>query len=316
MAQAKASQSDGKSFFEEQAKMGAQMQAQWAELLQQWQGASKVPGAETYKNFFADAGRQYLDMLQMFQGGASRGQESPDVLKEWIAGLQRVFTGATASPHQQGFAQFGESMMKAGNAFASSFQNGGPFAQNPKGMGAFDPFGFFASMPGIGYTREKQEAWGELYERWTTFEKSTNKYNEAMAKVGMEAAQKFQSYVFNPPKDAPPLSSLKSIYVKWVDICEEIYARFAMSQEYTELYGETVNALMAWRKKLNSLTDQMVGDLNLPTRKEVDSLHERVHALRRDNIQLKKDVEDLKRAVFKEKPAPKVTKKIMKKGKR
>jgi len=165
---------------------------------------------------------------------------------------------------------------------------------NAQAFQNFDPFGFYASLPGIGYTREKQEELNHLYQRWVEFDSQTRKYNAAMAQVGLEALHKFQEYLANPPKDAESLKSLKEVYAKWVDVCEDVYAKYAMSDDYTKLYGEVVNALMKFKAQMNHITDEAVAQLNLPTRKEVDSLHERVHALRRDNIELRKALDELR----------------------
>jgi hypothetical protein len=103
--------------------------------------------------------------------------------------------------------------------------------------------------------------------------------------------------VSNPPEGAKPLESLKDIYVKFVDVSEEVFAEFALSEDYTKLYGEVVNALMAYKKQLHDISDELMEQVNLPNRAEVDSLHKRVHELRRENLQLKKDVAEIKAAV-------------------
>lgn len=225
---------------------------------------------------------------------------------------------------------FAQNAMKGGNAWASAFNSGGPFGGqggmggfgnfggfggfggfgqqgfnpaawtgaganvDPKTFQNFDPFGFYASLPGIGYTREKQDSWNLLYKLWTEFEQQTRKYNAAMAQVGIEAVQKFQDYAANPPQGAEPLKSLKEVYAKWVDICEDVYARYAVSEEYTKTYGEVVNALMAFKGQVNVLTDDIADQFNLPTRTEVDSLHQRLHQLRRENIELRKAVDEIR----------------------
>lgn len=278
--------------------------AQWQKFLNEWQrtmGGDAGGSAKAYQQFFAQAGRQFIDLLQQFGE-----RKAPDeAAKDWIAAMQKYFLGmmepANVAQSQQAYAALGENMLKAGAAWFSALQGG-------KGPN-LDPFGFAAGMPGIGYTREKQEMYAELYRRWSAFGESLNKYNTAMAKVGLEAVQKFQEYILTPPEGAPPLTSLKAVYVKWVDICEDIYARYAMTEEYTDLYGETVNALMRVRQQQNLITDEFVSEFNLPTRREIDSLHERVHALRRDNLALKKELAELKKADFKAKPAKKAAKK-------
>ena len=161
-------------------------------------------------------------------------------------------------------------------------------------------------MPGLGYTREKQEEWAELYERFAEYERMSHEYMAEMARVGLEALERFQAYILNPPAGAPPLTSLKEVYVKWVDVCEEIYDEYAMTEEYTKLYGEVVNALMAFRQKLSEVMDDAFAQLNLPTRRELDTLHALAHRLRRENIQVRKEMEELENRVFgaKSKPSP------------
>lgn len=276
-------------------------QARWTDLLGQWQAGNAVPGADSFQKYFAQGGQQFLDMMQKFQQSAAEGKTADAAAADWTAGLKdffgRIVQAQEAAETYKNFLSLGENMVKAGQAWASAFQDKRTFSQ---GFANYDPFGFFASMPGIGYTREKQEEYARLYRLWHDYEAAMKKYNAAMAGVGLEAAQKFQEYVVSPPKDATPLKSLKDVYVKWVDICEEVYAKYAVTKEYTDLYGETVNALMAYKKQFNKLTDGMMDELNLPTRKEVDALHERLHDLRREVIALRKELAGGKR-----KPAPK-----------
>jgi len=240
-------------------------QAQWAELLKTWQSAVSgnehaAPDMQAFQQYFTKAGEAYLGMMQQFYQGTGQAKPLDQMTNEWTDNLKKFFSGAG----------------QAGNMGAGK----DPFA-------AIDPLNFFASIPGIGYTREKQEQLNHLYQQWSEYEAKARDYTASMSKVGLEAVQKFQEYVANPPKDAAPLTSLKEVYTKWVDICEGIYADYAMTPEYTKLYGEVVNALMAFKKQQNKIVDEAMDQLNLPTRAEVDSLHQRMHALRREVLALK-----------------------------
>lgn len=268
----------------------------WNDFFREWQGAisggQQAPNADSFSQYFVKAGETYMNMLQQFYQGTGQAKPLDQMTQEWTDSLQKFFSG---------------------NLQPGNFQ----FGKDP--LSALDPLGFFASMPGIGYTREKQEQMNHLYQQWAEYERKSRDYNAGMAKVGLEAVQKFQEYLANPPKDKEPLKSLKEVYTKWVDVCEEIYAAYAMTEEYTTLYGEVVNALMNFKKQQNKALDDMVEQFNLPTRQEVDSLHERLHALRRDNLQMKKDIAALQGG--KKSPAPaKLVKikpaKIAKKGKK
>jgi polyhydroxyalkanoate synthesis regulator phasin len=245
-------------------------QGQWAELLKVWQSAvsgtgQNAPDLGAFQQQFTKAGETYLNMMQQFYQGTGQAKTLEQMTKEWAESLQKFFGGA----------------MAGGKDFSG-------FAKDP--MSAVDPLNFFASFPGIGYSREKQEQLNHLYQQWSVFEAKFREYNNSMGKVGLEAVQKFQAYVANPPQGAEPLSSLKEVYAKWVDICEEIYAKYAMTEEYTTVYGDVVNALMSFKKQQNKMLDDAMDQLNLPTRAEVDSLHERLHALRREVAALKAEL--------------------------
>jgi len=249
-------------------------QGQWAELLKVWQSAvsgtgQNAPDLGAFQQQFTKAGETYLNMMQQFYQGTGQAKTLEQMTKEWAESLQKFFSGAVD-----------------GKGFSANGFSG--FAKDP--LSAVDPLNFFASFPGIGYTREKQEQLSHLYQQWSEFEAKFREYNNSMGKVGLEAVQKFQAYVANPPQDAAPLTSLKEVYAKWVDICEEIYAKYAMTEEYTTVYGEVVNALMGFKKQQSKMLDDAMDQLNLPTRAEVDSLHERLHALRREVAALKAEL--------------------------
>jgi len=230
-------------------------QGQWADLLKGWQntvfsGGKTTSDTDAFRQYFTNAGQTYLNMMQQFYQGTGQSKPLEQMTKEWTENLQKFFSGS----------------MQSGKD---------PFA-------ALDPMNFFTSFPGIGYTREKQEQLNHLYQQWAEYEAKSREYTASMAKVGLEAVEKFREYVMHPPEGAAPLTSLKEVYAKWVDVCEDIYAKYAMSEEYTTLYGEVVNALMAFRKRQNEFTDDIIGKTNMPTRAEVDSLHKRMQELKRE----------------------------------
>lgn len=258
----------------------------FSSLMQEWQrilSSQNIPNTGIFMQQFTKAGAPFFDMMQQYYQATGQAKPLDEMTREWTSKLnefyKNIFQGSTQPfDTAETYKRF-QSLWNFPQAGAMHTQD--PFA-------ALDPMGFFAAMPGIGYTREKQEELGALYKQWVEFERRTRDYNAAMAKVGMDALQKFQDYLANPPKDAPPLQSLKAIYGKWVDVCEDVYAKYAMSKEYTDLYGEVVNALMAFKKQQSEIVDQMMAQMNLPTRAEVDSLHKRVHELRREVSELKK----------------------------
>ncbi|MCK5518656.1 MAG: hypothetical protein KAI61_04510 [Alphaproteobacteria bacterium] len=272
----------------------------WADLFKEWQNAlssgQNVPDVAMFQQQFTRAGEMFLNMMQRFSQATGQAKPVNQTMMEWADSLQKFFSGAFASNTRsfdaaEGQRVFMDTLTRSGQMWSSILQSGSA-GNDP--FSSCDPLGFFASMPGVGYSREKQEQLSQLYMQWGEYQRKSRAYDAGMSRIGMEAVQHFQDFLINPPEGHDPLTSLKGVYAKWTDVCEEIYAKYAMSDEYVARYGEVVNALMAFKKKQNELADDMMEQFNLPTRKELDSLHERFHALRRDNLQLRKDVAELK----------------------
>jgi class III poly(R)-hydroxyalkanoic acid synthase PhaE subunit len=299
-----------------QAPFSSGFQAPWADFFKEWQSAVSGSSQNPFQQYFTKTGETFIDMMEKFYQATGQAKPLDQMMQEWTDQLQTFYANALKASSQpfdisEGHKSFAHSMNKAGQVWASLLQS----EDGKKDFFSFDPLHAHTLMPGLGYTRGKQEQLNKLYKLWIEFQQKSRAYDAGMAKVGLEAVKKFQETLSNPTQEK--ITTLKGIYAKWIDSCEEIYAKYAMSEEYTKLYGESVNALMAFKKEQNKMTDDLMGQLNLPTRQEVDSLHERLHALRRDNIQLKKDIAELK-AALKPKAAPAKAKKPApkKKGKK
>lgn len=294
-----------KNFFGQSSK-ASPFAGNWEQFFGTWQetmtGNGK-PGADMYKNLFTQAGQGFLTMMEKFYQSAGAAKQPEEAAKDWLASLQAFYDSAIAANSAPidltaQYKSFMETMAPAAPVWWSNIFKANAQGEHPHHSTAFlfDPFGFYASVPGIGYSREKQDHVNLLYKLWVEYEGEMRKYNSEMTRVGLKALKAFQEYLQNPPKDAKPLQSLKDIYVKWVDVNEEVFADYALSDEYTKMYGEVVNALMAYKKQMHILTDDVMEQMNLPTRSELDSLHQKTQILKRENAQLKKDVAALKAA--------------------
>src|SRR4051812_19084809 len=148
-AQAKTDQTkQGTDWFQSQQQYWEQIfqtqNAQWSEFFREWQngvmGKDGLPGAETYGRYFSQAGQQFLDMMQQFHQSTGQGNKpAGETAKDWAAGLQQHFTRmfkdnfptTDIAESYKNFMNLGESMVKAGAAWASTFQNNNPFTKGP-----------------------------------------------------------------------------------------------------------------------------------------------------------------------------------------
>jgi chemotaxis protein histidine kinase CheA len=156
-----------------------------------------------------------------------------------------------------------------------------------------DPLGKMLEAPGIGYFREPQEKQQKGIQLAVEYQEANQAFNQAFLRVATESIQGFQARLMKVDPAAMP-RSLRELYDLWVEVSEEHYAEFAMSEEYQALYGDMVNRLMIMKKHYSEITDDLLRAMNLPNTREVDTMQQRLQQLRRENMVLKKEVSEIK----------------------
>ena len=71
-----------------------------------------------------------------------------------------------------------------------------------------------------------------------------------------------------------------ALYDDWIEGAEEAYARMAHGEAFCSAQAELLNALSALRTELQSAFELWAKELDLPTRTELNRLHQAVKALR------------------------------------
>lgn len=260
-----------------------------------------------------------LSMGQVPSGDFGLGQMS---LEGWNKALKSMGMGQFANMQMPNF------QMPDFNQFQTQFQN--PFqafqnTQNP--FQAFqntqNPFQAFQNMqnpfqnfsmpnhpqgweeqmrkalntPGVGYSRESQEAWQEIGTLMLNYQEAMRDYLQAFAKQGTQSIDALRERVSSLSSEGKQVESLRELYDLWVDVNEDVYAAFAMSDEYQVVYGDMVNAFMALKEGMNKQMEQFYRSMNVPTRTEINSAYQKQQQLKRENRALKKELKDLAKRV-------------------
>lgn len=148
--------------------------------------------------------------------------------------------------------------------------------------GAEGPVQRLLSLPSIGYTREGQEEIQRLQQNWLEHAKAIREYNQVLTGIAVKAIELLGRRLFEKfgkPGETP--ETLRAFYDLWVDCGEEAYAEAAHKPAFIEAQARLVNTLMAVKRQEQKMVDEILTALNMPTRRELDTSHRRVHELRR-----------------------------------
>ncbi len=152
----------------------------------------------------------------------------------------------------------------------------------------------FLSTPGLGYTRERQEQYQKAAQLWLNYQRAHLDYGKTFARIGIHAVDRFQHKLSERGQQGEKITTVRELYNLWVDTCEEVYAEHVISDDYSQLYGRLINALMAVKRHVGMMMDEAMGALNIPARQEIDTLQSRLQETRRESKALRAEIEALK----------------------
>lgn len=161
------------------------------------------------------------------------------------------------------------------------------------------------SAPGLGYTRESQEQYQRLAMRWLDYQRAMQDYNNIFARIGKDAIDRFRDKLLALGEADKKITSTRDLYNLWVDASEEVYAEYVRTDDYSEVHGRLVNSLMLFKCQMGSVMDEFLGTMNMPTRREIDTMQCRQSETRRELKALRREVAALKKAAAANTPAPK-----------
>ena len=136
--------------------------------------------------------------------------------------------------------------------------------------------------PAFGYAREHQEHYQKMALAFVDFQQATKQYNALIMKASQRSFEILESKLGEHSEPGRQIDSVRALYDLWVDAAEEAYAEIALSDEFRKVYGDVVNSQMRVRSQMQQEVERIGVDLGMPTRTELNSVHKRLHDLRRE----------------------------------
>jgi class III poly(R)-hydroxyalkanoic acid synthase PhaE subunit len=248
-------------------------------------------GFEQWARLFGDSGMQNETLDRLMAG--AKGYMA--LMQSMIAAAGQNSGGADpkawSEAMRQGFDMPGMDALLRGNPLAKMLKDiGGPGAHGIDQLSAnFAPFLTQAkseslswlNMPAFGYAREHQEHYQKMAAAFVEYQDAINRYNALILKASQASFGIFEDKLAE--RDAPgrQIDSPRALYDLWVDAAEEAYAQVALSDEFRKVYGDVVNAQMRVRSHVQAEVERIGTDLGMPTRTELNSVHKRLHEMRR-----------------------------------
>ncbi|MEP7044193.1 MAG: class III poly(R)-hydroxyalkanoic acid synthase subunit PhaE [Dokdonella sp.] len=260
----------------------------WHEGFEQWSRLFTSGGGAQNETIdrVIDSAKGYAAFMQSLLGAAGNGGGMPP----WSDMLRPGFgiPGADAASFEHPMLRaFREMQGQAGNGFGNGFAQAfgalnslrAPAAMPSADLGEMKAW---LNLPAFGLMREHQEHYQKTAVAWVEYQEQMGRYNALMLRASQRGFELFEGKLSEREQPGRQIDSLRALYDLWVDAAEEGYAEIALSQEFREVYGAMVNAQMRVRSQIQQEVERVAVDLGMPTRSEINSIGERLQALRRE----------------------------------
>jgi polyhydroxyalkanoate synthase subunit PhaE len=271
-------------------------------------GQSGWAGAQTPANPWMDG----MARANPFADGKQQSEAVEHLLAgaQGYLGMLQSLANAAAGQGAEGFANPFSSGFPAGGYSPSVMNN--PFSAAMRGFGnqgtrgfeqmmdqftaaagpMFDQARAGLHMPAFGHLREKQENLQKTAQVFLDYQEKSSRYDRLMLKVSEQAFARFQLKLAEREEPGRQIDSVRGLYDLWIDAAEEAYAEIALSEEFREVYAGVVDAQMRVRQQIHAQIEKTCTELGMPTRSEVNSIGERLQAMRREFRESREGADD------------------------
>jgi polyhydroxyalkanoate synthase subunit PhaE len=256
------------------------MSTPWHEGMEQWSrlfGSGKQSDAAER---VMSSAKGYIAMMQSMLSAAGTNPGDAGTAHAWTEALRGGFNMPGLDPKM-----FDNPMAKAlrdisgqgVKSFEQLSSGAMPWLQQMKSEGMS-----WLQAPAFGYAREHQEHYQKMAVAFAEYQEATKHYNAMILKSSQRGFEILEDKLAERSEPGRQLDSVRALYDLWVDSAEEAYAQIALTDEFRKVYGDVVNAQMRVRSQMQQEVERIGVDLGMPTRTELNSVHKRMHELRRE----------------------------------
>lgn len=283
----------------------------WAQGMDFWSkmmAPMMTPETRGWADKLVALNRSYLQMGEALSKALAAGQDAGKDLSQWwdlfgkgLGPLQQQFVsqaGSTKDPWGGFAALWGlpidtwKRLSSACSILPGDVEKAFRDIGHAEGAGLGSLVGGWLSTPTLGYTREAQEEGQRLAQLWLAHGQALQNYAGVLSRIVVRAGELLREKVAERAGAGESFESLRACYDLWVDCGEEAYAEIASSSDFSRMQAELTNSLMAVKRQEQKMVDETLGALNMPTRRELDTSHRRLHELQRQVWRMQQSLND------------------------
>ncbi len=235
--------------------------------------------AEKIEEMHRQWNEEYGKMMEAMWGSMPEG-EVQDTAKS-VAGLQKTildYMWQFYLPLSKNLEEVPEILEKAAKGESGALiEMAGLFRRNYEAT-----MGKALKAPSMGYSREFIDNFNKTLDAYFQFQAAMTEYEALFMQTGQKASEKvFARLSEFRGKEVSP-ETFKEFYRVWWTINEDTYQELFMAPVFLNLLQEVLRRGLTFRKVLDSFTDQLIEQTNLPSKKDMDEIYRAIYDLKKE----------------------------------
>jgi class III poly(R)-hydroxyalkanoic acid synthase PhaE subunit len=138
----------------------------------------------------------------------------------------------------------------------------------------------FSGLPASGFGSQQTALREELAEACRHYQSLELQLRAVLSRVQIDALAMLELRAREQEQAGQPVRTARELYDLWVECGEHVYSQVAGSDAYCRLQGELGNAMIRLRARQQQAIESALRQFDLPTRPELNSMHQQLKELR------------------------------------
>ena len=152
--------------------------------------------------------------------------------------------------------------------------------------------GSFMQSPLLGPSREMNGQLLRAFDDWVTLSRAMNDYQLLEADIQYRGFVALMEQLVERTQQDKPIKTWREFQQVWAIAADQVFEETFCQEKNLKIRGRFINALNRYRIQQQALLEESLKTFNLPTRSEVDEMHQTIYQLRKETKQLKKRLAD------------------------
>ena len=292
----------------------------WFELMEKGVGSANIPNASPgfdslpqqflqSQQFYGQLLKQSFDAWQALWPQLGNLAQTQTAVQSYLQQLQQQIQAYTASAQTlQGdmdnlWQCYLKEVQKFSQLWLSTWQSSvAPLSQMPQnGVQSWselnnlywnalygENLGSFMRSPLLGPSREMNGQLLRTFDDWVTLYQAMGDYQLLEADIQYRGLVALTERLVERTQQNQPIKTWREFQEVWAIAADQVFEDTFREEENLKIRGRFINALNRYRIQQQALLEESLKMFNLPTRSEVDEIHQNLYQLRKEMKELKK----------------------------